>query len=113
MQAPPELFRPALERRRDTELAPMRIFRQQAIEPNRLSEVTRLYINVDNDDVMDSLQPFVELLPNNATIRNHERYSNTAENREQMLLACVIQLKREINVLRDRVFRLENPEGLV
>ncbi len=79
MQAPPVLFRPALERRRDTELAPMRIFRQQAIEPNRLSEVTRLYINVDNDDVMDSLQPFVELLPNNATIRNHERYSNTAE----------------------------------
>lgn len=109
MQAPPDLLQQALARRRDTQLAPTQLFRQQAVEPNRLSELGQLYINVDNADVMDSLQPFVELLPNHETAMVHQRFSNTAENREQMLLACVIQLKREIMTLRDRIFRLENP----
>lgn len=107
MQAPPDLLQQALARRRDTQLAPTQLFRQQAAEPNRLSEVGQLYINVDNDDVMDSLQPFVKLLPNNETAMVHQRFSNTAENREQMLLACVIQLKREIMTWRERIFEME------
>tara|TARA_Y100001936_G_C15920109_1_gene583547 strand:+ start:117 stop:473 length:357 start_codon:yes stop_codon:yes gene_type:complete len=118
MQAPPLLeealrHRAANRRQSITSLAPTPIYRQQAMEPNRLDEVGRLYINVDNDDVMDSLAPFKNLLPNNETARMHQMYGNTPQNREQMMLANLIQLKRELKILRERVYVLENARNRV
>lgn len=105
---PPLLQRRLRQRARNrNDLAPSRLSRRQAVEPNRLDNIAQLYINVQNDNPMDSLMPFELVLPNNEDQQVHQAYDNTPENREQMMLTNLIQLSRQVLELRNRIDVLE------
>lgn len=105
---PPLLQRRLQQRARNRgDLAPPRLSRRQAVEPNRLDQIAQLYINVQSYSPMDSLMPFELVLPNNEDQQVHQAYDNTPQNREQMMLTNLIQLSRQVLELRNRIDVLE------